>query len=204
MEVGVYINYWRDLSLLKHAMMALIYQPCIKEIVVHDGRYKEFPDEGYMSKDGVKEYCKKIEKVTHWEGNIIYKTQMEKREWMFTFIPTGNWILAVDADEVMMNVGILQNLHIRDKVGLVTEFYTMPDDNRMHQRKHWRLVYNDGCFSFGQNHFQLLRNGKPYETTWDTGLMFIHMRDKRDKERMDKKMEYYKRRKEKDVDLIWT
>lgn len=213
--------YWKDLHLLKHSLRAVV--PYVKGVLVHDGRFAEFPDTGVESEDGVRDWLMEMQfdNVEYVFHDAPYPTQMAKRDVMWEAVPKNNWILVLDPDEMLLEAGWrLKNYCYSPTrhglVGGVTEMCKMKPltvdvmlSNDLLPVMHWRLVYNDGRFSYGHNHFQLLRDGKSYIGNkgevwdWDTGLKFLHLRDLRSQERIEMKKKYYLTRSEEDVEITF-
>lgn len=198
MKVNVYICYWRDIGLLRLTLPMLL--PHIENIFVHDGRFEGFPDEGMYSNDGVKEECEKHPNVHYIRGDRIYETQVEKRNMMFQFMPAEEWILVIDADEVLFNAGRIQEPpkgFITGKALELTEIGGM-----MFGLWHYRLMKNVPKLSYEQNHFSLTYKGKAVTEDYRSEVTFMHIRTARTKERMRKTHEYYRKREETGVEMI--
>lgn len=200
MEVSVYICYWRDLSLLRLTLPHV--QPYAKQVFVHDGRYKEFPECGMHSIDGVRELCDEHENVTYVPPTKVYRTQMEKRNEMFLLTPEGEWLLVVDADEVMFGMKALKDVIPPSgyTVGKTLEYTELA--GMMFGLWHERLIKNVSGTSYCQNHYTLMNDNKVITDDWRTELSFMHIRNARSKERNDKQKEYYKFRDEEGVNVF--
>lgn len=204
MDVNVYVNYWKDLPIFR--LTVKTYYPFVKRIFVDDGRYEEFPDEGIVSNDGIKEYCSANDKLIYVPSTSVWPTQMIKRGSMFSLIPTDEWILVIDADEALIDAKLLyETVAPRGKfVGRLLEIFDIPGDPSPQTRWHWRLIHNRKGFSFGRNHFELMYKGEAVsqDQIWDTKLKLLHFRDVRTPERLKQKDTYYRKRKEVGVNVI--
>ena len=83
MDIYVYVCYWKDLTLLRYCMTPII--PHAKKVIVHDGRFAEFPDKGVRSMDGVEEWCENYGNVDYHPSCCEWESQMEKRNVMWNF-----------------------------------------------------------------------------------------------------------------------
>ena len=155
--------------------------PHAKKVIVHDGRFAEFPDKGVRSMDGVEEWCENYGNVDYHPSCCEWESQMEKRNVMWNFVPLDNWILVLDADEMLAQPRSLDTLHTPKGrlYGNATEYamHRLKDptvDPRFHQMDHGRLILNDGHFEYGRNHYEMMRDGKVYKPDFHSGLAFTH------------------------------
>lgn len=201
MDIYIYVCYWRDLTLLRYCITPVI--PYATKIIVHDGRFAEFPDTGVRSDDGIEEWCENYSNVDYHPSCCEYETQMDKRNIMWNLVPLNKWILIVDADVSVVQPQSLNTLKIPEGklYGNVTVYSLIRlkdplKEPKYHQEDHGRLIYNDGRFEYGRNHYEILRDGERYHPDFHSGLAYMHYYAHRDVNRIAMKMDYYRKRKE--------
>jgi hypothetical protein len=90
---GVMVTY-NDMPVIESAVRSIA--SFVDEVIAIDGRYRDFPGDGWYSTDGTLEYLKEagayISKVSHLD-------EVRKRNCYLVGQP-GDWYLHLDADEV--------------------------------------------------------------------------------------------------------
>lgn len=211
-DLYVYMCYWQDLRWLKKSLP--LVSPHVTKVIVHDGRFSEFPGVHVYSNDGVIAYCAQFNNVEYVSSHYPYETQMVKRNWMFRLVPKGEWIMVLDADEAVVKPRLLRSFSppTDAHVGAALIIEKMPDIAKEMAKfgytgddlKIWhrRFFKNEGL-SYGDAHYKVLKDGEPFVGSghmgfadWLEKCAILHWRQWRFEGRMKDKKEYFVNRAE--------
>lgn len=111
--IVVCVNCFNDMPILKKCVESVYDQ--VDRIIAVDGRYKDFPGDGWYSTDGTIEYLSSLDKVKLVFAADLYEA--EKRNIYMDMLKTGDTVLVLDGDEVVQ--GDIRKFDKNTDIGLV-------------------------------------------------------------------------------------
>ena len=192
MIVATMITY-NDWPLVKQAVESVIDK--VDQMIIVDGRYRDFPGKHFLSTDGTKEY---LDSINGGKIRVVYAANFDevgKRNIYLSRIRDGDTVLNIDTDEVL----ITDIPELESDIGIIR--IGEDGDRRRHRRTIRFFRYHDGLHYWGQHKLILDKNNKVFAwlnrvgsnySVQDTKVEFLHNNHKRSYNRIKDKNQYYK------------
>ena len=189
MLIACIITY-NDWPLIEDCIESIIDK--VDKIVVIDGKYRDFPGQGWDSTDGTLKYLLglNIDLISSLNAD-----EVGKRNSYLDQLKDGDICLNIDADEVL--IGDLPTL--KADIGMVR--IGEDGDRRRHRRTNRLFRYRTGLHYWGKHTLLLDKDNKVFAhldkagkdyTVQDDRVEFLHNNHKRGYNRKKDKKAYYK------------
>jgi len=186
--IATIITY-NDWPLIKDCIESVINK--VDRIVVIDGRYRDFPGQGWESTDGTLEYLSRlnIDLISSLNADEIGK----RNSYLYQ-LTDGDICLNIDADEVL----ITDLPELTADIGIIQ--IGEQGDRRRHRRSNRFFRFKEGLRYWGTHKMILDKDGKLFAnlqrvgtdyTSQKTDVEFLHNNHKRDYNRQQDKKKYY-------------
>jgi hypothetical protein len=184
-QIVAFFSIYNEIDLLPRAVDSII--DYVDEIIFVDGRYKGFRGVTKASNDGTVEYIKTVPK-----GRYVLCDGLEEwevRNLMFSETKIGDWVVAIDGDEVVSGAENLKNLQGRTTPLVCAD---------IHGNIWPRIFKNDGKGRFDHSHcifnydgyiFSILKQNELMSTL--RGFKIDNRTWERDDNRKKLQSEYY-------------